>query len=75
MREKEKIGKTRAFAKSFITGEDSFYSACVGLLYCPSQAKLQNNQNRKLLQGIKWEENQKGEQKLTSETGSRKEHS
>ena len=33
------------------------------LIYCPSQAKLQKKQNQKLLQGIKWEENQKGEQK------------
>ena len=46
-----------------------------GLLYCSSQEKLlkKKKQNQMLLQGIKWEENQKGEQNSTSQTGSRKE--
>ena len=73
MGEKESSGKTPA--QNFIIGEDPFYNACLGLLYYPSQAKLQNNQNQKLLHGIKWEENQEGEQKLTSQTGRRKEQS
>ena len=73
MGEKESRGKTPTH--NFIMEEIPFYSACVGLLYFPSQTKLQNNQNQKRLQGIKWEENEKGEQKLTSQMGSRKEQS
>ena len=35
--------------------------------------KKKKKQNQKLLQGIKWEENQKEEQSSTSQTGSMKE--
>ena len=56
----------------FINNQKVSLLQCTRSLYiAPAKAKLQKNQNQKLLQGIKWEENQKGEQKLKIQTSNR----
>ena len=80
MRESERnwkrAGRAESFPpKSFIYGEDPFTVLVWGFYIAPTKQNFKKNQNQKLLQGIKWEENQKGEQKLTSQKGSRKEQS
>ena len=61
--------------KNFINGEDTFTVLVWGFSIAPAKQNYKKNQNQKLLRGIKWEENQKGEQKLTSQMGNRKEQS
>ena len=61
--------------ETFINGEHPFTVLVWGFYIAPAKQNYKKNQNQKLLHGIKWEENQKGEQKLTSQTGSRKEQS
>ena len=70
----EREGRVESFPpKSFINGEDTFTLLVWGFYIAPAKKNYKKNQIQKLLQGIKWEENQKGEQNLTSQTGSMKE--
>ena len=70
----ERAGRAESFLpKSFISEQKGLpIIVHQELIYCPSQRKItkKKNQNQKLLQGIKWEENQKGEQKSKIQTSS-----
>ena len=61
MREtRERKGRAEIFPpKSFIKGEDTFTVLVWGFYITPAKKKYKKNQNQKIIQGIKWEENQK----------------
>ena len=79
MKGKKKLKKEREELKAscpkvlLVSKKVSLLQCTKSLYTAPAKEKLQKkkNQNQKLLQGIKWEENQKGEQKSKIQTSSR----
>ena len=58
-RKGERVGTAERFLPILLMSKSCLWLQCIGAYILPSQAKLQKNQNQKLLQGTNLEENQK----------------